>query len=47
VYTDVTKEQDIVSLMQNIFDPIHILINKAGKFQHKSFDDVTWMNGMI
>ncbi|MFT9820589.1 SDR family NAD(P)-dependent oxidoreductase [Lysinibacillus sp. NPDC056185] len=44
VQTDVTKEQDIVSLMQKIvnhFGTIHILINNAGKFQHKSFYDVT------
>ncbi|MGE8003228.1 glucose 1-dehydrogenase [Lysinibacillus sp. NPDC093216] len=42
--TDVTKEQDIVSLMQKAvdhFSTIHILINNAGKFHHKSFYDVT------
>ncbi|WP_234007834.1 SDR family NAD(P)-dependent oxidoreductase [Lysinibacillus sp. FJAT-14745] len=40
VQTDVTKEQDIVSVMQkegDHFGTIHILINNAGKFQHKSF----------
>ncbi|MFB7158498.1 hypothetical protein [Lysinibacillus sp. NPDC056232] len=40
MYKQITKEQDIVSLMQKIvdhFDTIHILINNAGKFQHKSF----------
>ncbi|MFJ7184368.1 glucose 1-dehydrogenase [Lysinibacillus xylanilyticus] len=44
VETDVTKEQDIVSLMQKVVDhfgTIHILINNAGKFQHKSLYDLT------
>ncbi|WP_370042165.1 SDR family NAD(P)-dependent oxidoreductase [Lysinibacillus sp. RC79] len=42
--TDVTIEQDIVSLMQkaiNHFGTIPILINNAGKLQHKSLYDVT------
>ncbi|MFE3573202.1 SDR family NAD(P)-dependent oxidoreductase [Lysinibacillus sp. NPDC059133] len=52
VQTDVTKEQDIVSLLQKVVDhfgTIHILINNAGKFQHKSLYDIKldeW-NGMI
>ncbi|MGE7674042.1 glucose 1-dehydrogenase [Lysinibacillus sp. NPDC094403] len=52
VQTDVTKEQDVVSLMQKAVDhfgTIHILINNAGEFQHKSLYDVTldeW-NAMI
>ncbi|KOY81127.1 SDR family oxidoreductase [Lysinibacillus macroides] len=44
VKTDVTKEQDIVYLMQHTveqFGTINILINNAGKFQHKSPYDVT------
>ncbi len=44
VETNVTKEKDIVSLMQKVVDhfgTIHILINNAGKFQHKSAYDVT------
>ena len=44
VQTDVTKEQDIISLMQKVvnhFGTIHILINNVGKFQHKSLYDVT------
>lgn len=39
VETDVTKEQDIISLMQQTvqhFGTISILINNAGKFQHVS-----------
>ena len=45
VKTDVTKEQDIVYLMQHTveqFGTINILINNAGKFQHKSPYDVTF-----
>lgn len=44
VQTDVTKEQDIVQLMQRTveqYGTIHILINNAGKFQHKSPYEVT------
>ena len=50
VQTDGTKEQDIISLMQKVvnhFGTIHILINNAGKFQHKSLYDETldeWNN---
>ena len=39
VPTDVTKEQDIIHLMQRAveqYGTIHILINNAGKFQHQS-----------
>ncbi|WP_155591889.1 SDR family NAD(P)-dependent oxidoreductase [Lysinibacillus cavernae] len=45
VQTDVTKEQDIVHLMQRTveqYGTIHILINNAGKFQHTSPYDVTF-----
>jgi len=45
VHTDVAKEQDIVSLMQQAvehYGSIHILINNAGKFQHKSPYDITF-----
>ena len=45
IHTDVTKEQDIIQLMQrtsDYFGTIHILINNAGKFQHKSPYDVTF-----
>ncbi|WP_371873362.1 SDR family NAD(P)-dependent oxidoreductase [Lysinibacillus sp. Ag94] len=40
--TDVAKEQDIFYCKKwlIIFGTIHILINNAGKFQHKSFYDV-------
>ncbi|KUF32742.1 MULTISPECIES: glucose 1-dehydrogenase [Lysinibacillus] len=45
VQTDVTKEQDIVQLMQRAveqYGTIHILINNAGQFQHISPYDVTF-----
>lgn len=45
VHTDVTKEEEIVHLMQRAveqYGTIHILINNAGKFQHKSPYDVTF-----
>ncbi|MEK5232779.1 glucose 1-dehydrogenase [Lysinibacillus sp. FSL K6-0232] len=45
VQTDVTKEQDIVYLMERAveqFETIDILINNAGKFQHKAPYDVTF-----
>ncbi len=44
VQTDITKEQDIVALMQKTverFGTVHILINNAAKFQHISPYDVT------
>lgn len=45
VHTDVTKEEEIFHLMQRAveqYGTIHILINNAGKFQHKSPYDVTF-----
>ena len=45
VPTDVTKEQDIIHLMQRAveqYGTIHILINNAGKFQHQSPYEVTF-----
>ncbi|MFJ5764593.1 SDR family NAD(P)-dependent oxidoreductase [Lysinibacillus sp. NPDC093210] len=45
VETDVTKEQDIISLMQQTvqhFGTISILINNAGKFQPVSPYDITF-----
>lgn len=43
VQTDITKDQDIVALMQKTverFGTVHILINNAAKFQHISPYDV-------